>query len=218
MRPPTGAHAQATIGAAILVLVCASAAGAASAPFLPDPALTPGYVSGDTRATVCRPRYEAQHRLHRTDLAAYWRSAKIVFREYAIGWRDRRHYELDDRVPLSLGGRQRLANLWPEPRFGKRRAQGCARMAGVDPRLPRSPARPTPRPSDFSRTGLDGRIPPRYGGRCWRNPMTRQHKAGGFGRPPPAPLAGEVGHARTADQRVRQSGKQTTEGRHGADG
>jgi hypothetical protein len=119
MRPPTGAHAQATIVAAALVLFCASAAVAASAPFLPDPALTPGYVSGDTRATVCRPRYEAQHRLHQTDLAVYWRSAKIVFREYAIRWRDRRHYELDDRVPLSLGGRQRLANLWPEPRFGK---------------------------------------------------------------------------------------------------
>ncbi len=102
----------------------------------------PGRRLRDTRATVCRPRYEAQHRLHQTDLAVYWRSAKIVFREYAIRWRDRRHYGFDHRVPLSLGGRQRLANLWPEPRFGmERRAQGCARMAGADPRLPRSPAR-----------------------------------------------------------------------------
>ena len=115
----TGAHAPTTIGAAILVLFCALPAVAASAPFLPDPALTPGYVSSDMRATVCRPRYEAQYRLHQTDLPACWRSTKIVFREYATRRRDRRHYELDDRVPLSLGGRQRLANLWPEPRFGK---------------------------------------------------------------------------------------------------
>ena len=132
MRPPTGARAQATIVAAALVLFCASAAVAASAPFLPDPALTPGYVSGDTRATVCRPRYEAQHRLHQTDLAVYWRSAKIVFREYAIRWRDHRHYDstIGCRFPLAAASASRtcgpsrvLANGTPRARM--RSNGGC---------------------------------------------------------------------------------------------
>ncbi|HEV2301502.1 MAG TPA: hypothetical protein VGR91_08025 [Stellaceae bacterium] len=86
---------------------------------LPDPALTPGgFAAGDSLAQICAPGYAASHRLFQADRAGYWRLADAVLAEYGIAARDRGRYEIDDRVPLCLGGRQTVVNLWPQTRGG----------------------------------------------------------------------------------------------------
>jgi hypothetical protein len=97
---------KALAAAFVLSLLSASAAVAAD-PIKPDTRLTPGVVATTDANLVCRAGYAKSARHTSAKLKAF------VYREYGI---DRRsgHYEIDHLIPLSLGGADAAANLWPE--------------------------------------------------------------------------------------------------------
>ena len=63
-------------------------------------------LTGNT-ADVCRPGYAKEHRHTPGKLKAR------IYREYGIA-KSGGHYEVDHLIPLSLGGADEAANLWPE--------------------------------------------------------------------------------------------------------
>jgi hypothetical protein len=82
---------------------------------VPDDRLTPGAVATSDPDEICNRGYSERQRVYeREGPDAYYRMAAAVFARYGIAWTDRHAYELDDRIPLCLGGQQTLANLWPE--------------------------------------------------------------------------------------------------------
>lgn len=78
---------------------------------LPDPNLTPGAVVDVSLEELCVPGYAA--RVRRVDIAA----RKQAFRMYGLSNVDRRDYELDHLIPLSLAGSNDIKNIWPESRI-----------------------------------------------------------------------------------------------------
>ena len=76
---------------------------------LPDRDCTPGaIVVGVTRADICTPGYSL-------GLAALPKSVKKRgFASYGIGVHRRGRYEIDQLVPVELGGSNDQANVWPE--------------------------------------------------------------------------------------------------------
>lgn len=94
---------------ALIALVAASAARADGPPIVPDPALTPGAILTTDLAVICHPGYSKTVRHTSGVLKAE------IYREYGI---DRRsgHFEIDHDIPLSWGGADVKANLWPESR------------------------------------------------------------------------------------------------------
>jgi len=77
----------------------------------PDPALTPGAVVAVDQAELCQMGYAASVRHYDRDLR------NRVFESYGLVDVDRRDYELDHLVPISLGGApDDPRNLWPESR------------------------------------------------------------------------------------------------------
>jgi hypothetical protein len=107
---------------ALLCLVC-SISGTASAQAMPDPVLTPGAALPVSRAEVCQPGYSAAAR----------RVPQHVRREVLAAYRvacDRcgAVYELDHLIPLSLGGSNEAANLWPQPYEPRPGARGKDRI------------------------------------------------------------------------------------------
>jgi len=78
---------------------------------LPDPTLTPGAVVEVDQPTLCQVGYAASVRHYDRDVR------NRVFESYGLVDVDRREYELDHLVPISLGGAaDDLRNLWPESR------------------------------------------------------------------------------------------------------
>lgn len=81
----------------------------AADPIRPDPAKTPGAVLTTNAAKVCVPGYS---KTVRNTSAALKRR---VYAAYGIK-PNGQAYEIDHRLPLSLGGADVFANLWPETR------------------------------------------------------------------------------------------------------
>jgi hypothetical protein len=76
---------------------------------LPNPALTPGSVVILDFAAIDLPGYALQWR----DVTQ--KAKEKVYRRYGIAPRERRRFDIDHLVPLSLGGSNDLRNLWPHP-------------------------------------------------------------------------------------------------------
>lgn len=86
----------------------------------PDDRLTPGAVTTTDEGEVCGyvggQSYSVRHRQISIEFKDW------IFREYGIeppSGSERREWEIDHRVPLSLGGADTAANLWPEPGTGR---------------------------------------------------------------------------------------------------
>lgn len=79
----------------------------AADPVTPDPKLTPGAAATTDVRLICKNGYAKSVRHTSGKLKAK------IYREYGI---DKRagHYEIDHLVPLSIGGADVAANLWPE--------------------------------------------------------------------------------------------------------
>jgi hypothetical protein len=84
---------------------------------MPDPGLTPGDIGDDTDpAVICQPGYSARHRIYNTQgRAAYEAMIATVMQMYHIPVSQKHNYEFDDRVEISVGGKQSVANVWPQP-------------------------------------------------------------------------------------------------------
>lgn len=78
----------------------------ASAPQRPNPDLTPGVIATSDPAVFCRSGYSGVHR-HTSA-----KTKRAVYRAYGIA--PSGDYEVDHLVPLSLGGADVAANLWPQ--------------------------------------------------------------------------------------------------------
>jgi hypothetical protein len=75
-----------------------AANGAAQAPLVPNPKLTPG-------------------RIARTDKDRAGITLKLeqkVFARYRLPWERRREFKIDHLIPTELGGADTLDNLWPQ--------------------------------------------------------------------------------------------------------
>ncbi len=80
---------------------------------LPDPVLTPGAVVDADLETICRPGYAKAARQNIQFLR------NRIFASYHLIDVDRRRYEVDHDIPISLGGDPTdIRNLWPESRDG----------------------------------------------------------------------------------------------------
>lgn len=95
------------LSAALAILLLLGSPAFAADPIKPDPRLTPGAVATTDADIVCHPGYARSARHTSGKLKSF------VYREYGV---DRRsgHYEIDHLIPLSLGGADTAANLWPE--------------------------------------------------------------------------------------------------------
>ncbi len=95
---------------ALAFLLALSCAGMAQPPILPDPKLTPGDTFPVSRGDVCVPGYAKKVR----DVPSG--EKREVLRRYGVPLTDRRNYEIDHLIPLSLGGSNSIRNLWPQSR------------------------------------------------------------------------------------------------------
>lgn len=89
--------------------------GDPSYPEIPNDALTPGAVVSTDQREVCAvggtETYSREHRRTPAALKAW------VFREYGMEpprGVERDNWEVDQRIPLYLGGTDEAANLWPQ--------------------------------------------------------------------------------------------------------
>lgn len=80
----------------------------AASPERPDPKLTPGEVFNVTKERVCSPRYATNARHVTREMK------RATFRRYHVKYFPHA-YQVDHLIPLCLGGRNSLENLWPEP-------------------------------------------------------------------------------------------------------
>jgi hypothetical protein len=82
---------------------------------VPDGRLTPGDVATSDPAVICHPGYSRSQRVYETQgPAVYGELREIILERYGGVDVPRSPYELDDRIPLCLGGRQSALNLWPQ--------------------------------------------------------------------------------------------------------
>lgn len=88
------------------VVVVFSQAVLAGDPIRPDPRLTPGAVLTTDTTIVCQHGYSASVR-HTSG-----RMKAAIYREYGVV-HGSGHYEIDHLIPLSIGGADVAANLWP---------------------------------------------------------------------------------------------------------
>lgn len=99
------------IAAAVCLSLLGGAAGAENLPIVPDPALTPGIVASTDEREVCatgqQGTYSQQHR--QTSEAM----KREVYARYRVDKRGR-EFEVDHRLPLALGGKDDIGNLWPQ--------------------------------------------------------------------------------------------------------
>lgn len=95
--------------AAIVTLIAAAAVA-----ILPDPALTPGAVTGEDEAVICgRVNGETYEKRSRASLTQKMKH-EITQSYHQVPGQDGDH-ELDHRVPASLGGRSDATNVWWQP-------------------------------------------------------------------------------------------------------
>lgn len=95
---------------ALAFLIALGCCALAQPPILPDPKLTPGSTFPVTRADVCVPGYSKKVR----DVPVALK--REVLRRYGVSPQDRRDYEIDHLIPLSIGGSNSIRNLWPQSR------------------------------------------------------------------------------------------------------
>ncbi len=93
---------------AVTTILVASAARAEE-PVRPDPTMTPGAI--DTAVTLDRICTETTR--HRRPPST--KLCDHVFAAYSIPPADRYQYECDHDVPIALGGKTVIENLWPQP-------------------------------------------------------------------------------------------------------
>ncbi|MDD4933184.1 MAG: HNH endonuclease domain-containing protein [Methylacidiphilaceae bacterium] len=91
-------------------LIALGCSALAQPPILPDPKLTPGDTFPVSRADVCVPGYSKKVR------NVPWEEKREALRRYGVPLADRRDYEIDHLIPLSLGGSNSIRNLWPQSR------------------------------------------------------------------------------------------------------
>ena len=90
---------------AVVAAACALMAHGA----LPDSHCTPGAVQSTDAKAICMPGWASRHR----HVTASTRAE--VYRRYGLsGSHPFPDWEVDHRVPLELGGRNKITNLWPE--------------------------------------------------------------------------------------------------------
>ncbi len=77
----------------------------------PNPIHTPGKTHPKLdKKTICDPSFRTGIYRHVTD-----KNRKKAFELYGIDYKRHADYELDHLIPLTVGGSNDLANLWPEP-------------------------------------------------------------------------------------------------------
>lgn len=118
-------------GAALLLLVATGIAGAGEG--LPNPALTPGAVDPavtpeNIHQTICAHTRPSWSKMHRPPRKLTGRVKHEQIKLYGYDDRNKRDYEEDHLVPISIGGLSYsepqyahirgadAKNLWPEPR------------------------------------------------------------------------------------------------------
>lgn len=89
-------------------LLALSSRGTGQPPIVPDNRLTPGAIATIDTAKVCQVGYSATVR--KTSAAMKAR----VYRLYGLPNAPGPDYEVDHRIPLSIGGADVERNLWPE--------------------------------------------------------------------------------------------------------
>jgi hypothetical protein len=75
---------------------------------LPDPKLTPGDVFEVTVQDICVPGYSKKVRNVPAEMK------REVYEEYGVTSHDPGDYEVDNLIPLEVGGSNSIKNLWPE--------------------------------------------------------------------------------------------------------
>jgi hypothetical protein len=75
---------------------------------LPDSTITPGAVRETVAAKICGTRTKAFR--HTTEA-----TKRRVYEVYGILTHQQGQYEIDHLIPLELGGKDTISNLWPEP-------------------------------------------------------------------------------------------------------
>ena len=95
--------------------------------WLPDDRLTPGQVATTNPDEICGKidglTYERRYRLYTTDRHAYWATVRTVLTRYGLPFEYHRRVQMDDRLPVSAGGRQGVLNWWPQPLNGSCNAE-----------------------------------------------------------------------------------------------
>ena len=104
-----GRKTRLAVVATALLMHCIAGAVAApqTAPITPDLTKTPGAILTRSAERICHPGYSKSVR-HTSGSLKRW-----IYAEYGI----RKHsgrYEIDHLIPLSLGGADVAANLWPQ--------------------------------------------------------------------------------------------------------
>jgi hypothetical protein len=92
---------------ALALLLAVAPAALAEDPIRPDPKLTPGAVISKDASAICFVGYSKTVRHTSGQLKAF------IYREYGLD-RANGHYEIDHLIPLSIGGADEAANLWPQ--------------------------------------------------------------------------------------------------------
>lgn len=102
-------------GAAVALLHFIAAASAAGLPEQPNSAITPGAVASTSTDEVCTAGYSARHRLRYGEPGEHARWLRVIHAYGLTAAEVRGRIELDHILPLSAGGADSEANLWPEP-------------------------------------------------------------------------------------------------------
>ena len=101
------------IVAQLFVFLLSTATSAAALEVIrPNPKLTPGAILTTDAAEACRSGYSKSVR-HTSGQLKH-----RVYEEYGIEKKSG-HYEVDHLIPLSIGGADKIENLWPESRDTK---------------------------------------------------------------------------------------------------
>ena len=95
--------------AAIAMLAILIAWPAFSQAVAPDPTLTPGAVRTTDAFDVCSHGTRQYRHMNRE-------RSDVIMAEYGLPGGPHEAYEIDHLIPLSIGGSDDDANLWPEPR------------------------------------------------------------------------------------------------------
>ena len=86
---------------------------AADGVLVANPDLTPGHVVADaTDVSVCAPGYGID--LRHVDYGP----RAGMFADYGVPWSEHKQYQVDNLIPLTLGGDNSRANIWPMPLSG----------------------------------------------------------------------------------------------------
>ena len=93
--------------AVVLALALVRPCAASAQSFMPP---TGAYDARVTVAEICTLGFARRHR------HVPYRLRDTVYRRYGLQRGTRRGYVIDHFIPLELGGRNDLANLWPQPR------------------------------------------------------------------------------------------------------